>query len=183
MPKRLLPIRGVLLALTLAASGAGPAVAQTGQDIAGARLAIERFEAAFDAREYGALLTAMPPRILETIATQSGIPADVLSAQLATQMTAMMSQMTFESFGMDLQAATWGETSTGLTYALVPTQTVMSQHGSGRVQSNTTTLMLHENDIWYLIRVDSTQQTSILRQAYPEFASVDFPFGSMENLD
>ncbi|MEX3014675.1 hypothetical protein [Gymnodinialimonas hymeniacidonis] len=183
MHKRLRPIRGLLLAFAIGITPTLPVTAQTGQDIAEARVAIEQFEAAFQAGEYSALLTAMPPRILNTIATQSGIPADTLVAQLETQMTAMMSQMTFESFGMDLQGATWGETSTGLTYALVPTQTVMTQPGSGRIRSNTTTLLLNEDEAWYLIRVDSTQQTSILRQAYPEFGSVDFPFGSMEVLD
>ncbi|MEJ6389271.1 hypothetical protein [Gymnodinialimonas ulvae] len=179
------PIHSRLFALATVAAVAlaAPTIAQTEAELAEARGAIEQFEAAFSAGEYSALLTAMPPRILETIAAQAGISADILTAQMETQMTAMMSQMTLESFGMDLRSATWGETSTGLTYALVPTQTVMTPPGSDSVRSRTTTLMLNEAGTWYLIRVDSAQQTDILRQAYPEFTNVSFPDGSMEVLD
>lgn len=175
--------RRLSFALAVCLAATGPATAQTAPELASVRVAIEQFNAAFETGDYAVMLSAMPPRVLERIASRAGMSPEALLTQLEGQMAALMSQVTIEDFTMDVADATWGETTTGLTYALVPTETILRQAGAGRMRSETTTLALQEEDEWYLVRIDNAQQITMLRDAYPEFGDVTFPSGRTEILD
>ena len=53
----------------------------------------------------------------------------------------------------------------------------------GTLRSQTSTLALQDDGLWYLVRIDSPQQVALLRAAYPEFTGVDFPSGSSTMVD
>jgi hypothetical protein len=169
---------GVAALLTLST----PLLAQELAPEASAR--IEERIAAFDdvmiRMDMAATFDFVPPKLKKKIAESFGIPVEDLKSAMASALDEAMKTVKFESFGMDFAAATISTTTDGSrTYALIPTETLMSVEGAGKIRATSQTLAMDEGGEWYLVRVDDASQTTILKQVYPEFADVDFPLGQM----
>jgi len=125
-------------------------------------------------------LDFVPPHMLDTIAKKFGVPVATFKSSFGAQIAAVMKDVKFVSFRMDLSAAKEGVTpDKSRNYLLVPTETVIETGGAGRLLSKNSTLALKDGGKWYLVRIDSAQQVMMLREAYPEFEGVEFPTGSM----
>jgi hypothetical protein len=62
---------------------------------------------------------------------------------------------------------------------MIPTEIIMSVTGSGKVKSVSKTLALQEDGTWYLISIADANQATMIQGAYPEFAKVDLPAGTI----
>ncbi|TPN89853.1 hypothetical protein FJ987_05445 [Mesorhizobium sp. CU2] len=178
-----------LLALWLAAFVAvGAGWARTPTDIEKQALSatVEEFKAAFGANDMGHVFGMTSPKILDYIATSSGLTIDQLQTQMQAAWADVQKRVTVESFRMDLAAVRYLEREDGTPYAFLPTETVMSVDKDGHKQrfvAHSQTLALLEGSQWYLVRVDEPKQLTIVRKIYPEFEKVEFPQGTMEALD
>ncbi|WP_233503360.1 hypothetical protein [Sphingomonas psychrotolerans] len=147
------------------------------------RAAIENRIGAFDKmmREgrTGDSLDFVPPRLLGVIAKKFGLsPADV-KPSFRQQVAEAMKHVKIVSFRMVLSNGTAGATpNKSRNYMLIPTETVVEVPGTGRLLSKSSTLAFQDNGIWYLVRIGEAEQVLVLREAYPEFAGVEFPSGS-----
>lgn len=140
---------------------------------------VAAFDAAMRANDYNKVAETIPPRILKHIASGAGMDVETLRPMIVQQMTAALSSVKINSFGMDVANAIHKQTPKGEPYSLIPTQTeIVTDTGTTLVKSHT--LALLDEGRWYLLRVEDPNQLQILRQVYPDFAGEEFPTGSME---
>lgn len=143
---------------------------------------IAQFEQSFASGDLQAVSSAVPPKLLASMADEFGMdPADLTEA-MTQAMEAAMASVTLNSYEMSMDRATSGVTSAGRAYMLVPTTTVMTVEGR-KMEATSETLAFADEDIWYLVRIDDARQVQFLTRAYPEFEGVDFPKGSIKVLE
>lgn len=143
---------------------------------------VETFDQAIRANDTDGIIAVVPPKVLAFIAEKASVTVDELKQGLAGQIEQAMTDVTIVSFGMDLDAAEVAETAEGRTYLMVPTHSVMEAPNVGKVETKTHTLAFEDDGRWYLVRLDNDRQKAILKEAYPEFADITFPDGTMEIL-
>jgi hypothetical protein len=81
---------------------------------------------------------------------------------------------------MDLASAEQATTPDGSrVYVMIPTESVLTVAGSGKVKSVSQTLAIEEDGKWYLISIADANQATMIQGAYPEFANVALPAGSI----
>ena len=170
------------LAIALCALMALPAAARevTPDDRAAVAALIADFEEALEIGDFPGLIGFIPPQMISTIAGGAGIPEEDLLEIMIAGMAEAMEAVTFESFGMALDAATEGETAAGRPYMMIPTTSVMQIEEMGRVTATSTTLALQDGDRWLIARIDNDQQLDVLRRTFPDFEGIAFPAGTME---
>lgn len=123
------------------------------------------------------LMSEMPPKVIPTIARQTGSTAPDVRGMVEDSIRKAYAQQDFKSNELDLSAAQFAETNTGLAYLLIPTETVVTFQDK-TYQLSSFTLAFQENGTWYLSRVAEGPPLQTLRLAYPEFDAVTFPQGS-----
>jgi hypothetical protein len=177
--------RGLVALLVVLAAALSPAWARSLTEAETAALAdtVADFDAAMREGDYAAIVEVLPPRMLENIARQAGVPADELLVALKGQMDEIFASVELISFGMDVAAAEEHELPDGSPYALLPTTTVMEAEGLGRVRVESKTLGLLDDSTWYLVRVSDAAMVGVLRQVYPEFTGVEFPAETMTAVE
>jgi hypothetical protein len=143
---------------------------------------VAAFDQAFADGDMGEVIRAMPPAVKGSIAEQAGVTVEALETAMISQIEAAMEAVTVESSVMDVEAATFGTTSQGRDYALIPTTTRMDIKDSGRVESTTTTVAVEDEGVWYLMRIDTPQHVAMLTGVYPGFADITFEPGNMRAL-
>lgn len=142
---------------------------------------IDSFNAAMEAGDMVQIMGVVPPKVLDKIATTYGVTTEQLVAATQEQFAEVMKTVTFVSFEMDLESATFFVLPSGTPYALIPTETVMDLGANGgKMRATASTLGLLDGDTWYLVRTEDGQQVQMLKEIYPEFADVEFPKGAME---
>ncbi|MGE3304779.1 MAG: hypothetical protein AB7I52_02315 [Rhizobiaceae bacterium] len=141
---------------------------------------VDDFNAAMAAGDYQRLVDTVPPRVVEHIAKQANVDAEMLRKVMLEQITQAMASVKIEAFAMDMDAASDHELPGGEPYALIPTRTVMDTGASGKFEARSDTLAFLDEGTWYLVRVSEADQVKILREVYPEFAAVEFAAGTME---
>lgn len=163
---------------------ATPVAAQAidASDRAEVQAAVDRYAAVFAAGDYGALVDlTMSPALMGHFQRTFG----ATEAQIRDGVTDVMSQVmsggvTLIEHRMDVAGAVAAVTPDGSrAYLLIPTTTLMDIQGVGRVRSRNHTLAIEDGGRWYLLRIDDAQQVALLRGAYPEFAGVEFPTGTV----
>ncbi|WP_281931834.1 hypothetical protein [Roseibium album] len=123
------------------------------------------------------LMSEMPPRVIPAIVRETGSTAPDVRAMVEAAIRQAYAQQEFRSNELDLSAAQFAKTQTGLAYLLIPTETVvMFQDKTYHLRSFT--LAFQENGTWYLSRVAEGPTLQTLRLAYPEFEAVTFPHGN-----
>jgi hypothetical protein len=142
---------------------------------------VNSFNASMAAGDMGAVFDYMPPNVLTSLAGQSGVDVPTLIELSKTQIGAAMATVKIDSFAMNVDAATYQTTPDGsLGYLLIPTETVMTIEGAGKMKATGETLAFEDGGEWYLARVDDPGQAAILQAAYPAFAGVTFTPGVTE---
>jgi hypothetical protein len=166
-----------VLLLTLA-----PAVAREFTDAEKAELAVavDDFNTAMSEQDWASVMAIVPPKVLEKFATDAGVTTDQLLEQMSALMEQSLATVTIESFGMDLESATYAETADGTPYALIPTETVIGMGEQGKVRATSQTLGMLDEGAWYLVRTEDAVTVTTLKAIYPSFAAVEFPPGAME---
>ncbi len=175
----------LLLAATLSFGPPVAAFAQaiTEPDKAAIQSRVDAFDAVMRAGQMGNTIDFVPPAMLDVMAAKFDITADQLREATKAQMGAMTDQVRIDDFAMDLGSATYAVTPDGkVGYALIPTTTVMTVEGGGKMKGSSQTLALQDGGTWYLMRIDDASQADILRETYPAFEGVEFPEGSIEAI-
>ena len=132
------------------------------------------------ASKFDAVLDFMPPKVASLFAKKMGMEPAAFRSQIVMQIQETMKLVKFESFGMEAGNMAFKEGAAGEPFALVPTRTVMIMPDGQKVAATSHTLALLDGGKWYLARVEDATQVSMLREAYPEFANVEIPRGTME---
>ncbi|WP_308917382.1 hypothetical protein [Jannaschia sp. LMIT008] len=162
---------------------AAPALAQSEGDRQAVTDRIAAFEADFAEGDMAGVLDVMPPSLLQAMADQFGMEPDMLRTAMAQAVEGAMAEVELNAFGMDVEAATFGETAEGRAYALVPTMSEMTVPDVGTMRSENTTLMLEEDGAWYMLRIDQPQQIALVREVYPDLAEVPLQLGTTEIVE
>ena len=168
----------VLCALALSAHVA-IAAPLTADDQAALTARIDSFRQTFESGDLSKIGDVIPPKILAVMAEQFGMPAPELLDAMSAAMEHAMQNVTIDGYSMDQGAAASAETTSGRTYLLIPTQTLMTVDGATQIESNTQTLAFADEGVWYLLRIDDAQQIHFLTRAYPEFSGINFPAGTV----
>ena len=144
---------------------------------------VAEFEAAIRASDFDGVLAVVPPRVLDVLATRFGVTPDQMRSVFRVQAAQTMRQVEIVSFTMDVEDARPGEVPAGVPYVLIPTETVMVEETLGRAVARSRTIALLDGGAWYLVRVDDDRQISVLREAYPGFADVEFEPHTLDFVD
>jgi hypothetical protein len=180
---RPLAVLGVVFALMTAGVFSAWSQALDAQQQADMQARVDSFQAIISKGDMAAVFDYMPPKILELIATQSGVSIDQIKAAAKTEIEEALKTVTFDSFTMDTKAGVAGKLENGLVYMLIPTETKMSVDGAGKVRATSETLALNDGGKWYLVRIDTPTQSDLVKKIYPGFASVEFKPGTMETIE
>jgi hypothetical protein len=145
---------------------------------------VDGFSESLAEGDMGAVFDYMPPKILAFLAQQSGTDEATLIEASKTQIAAAMATVTIDDFTMDVEGATYHMTPDGsLGYLLIPTVSLMTVEGVGRMKATSETLAFEDDGEWYLARVDDPGQAGIVQAAYPAFAGVVFAPGTIEPVE
>ena len=188
-PARQEPVRSALAAVlalvfVLVASAAWGRPL-TDQEKAALAATVESYEAAVREGNYARMTQTMPPKVIAAIARRAGASPDQVVAELIREVQEVLQRgdVKIESFRFDLGRGEHKELSSGAPYVVIPTETILAVRGGRRVREKSLTLALLDEGQWYLLRMNDARQLQILREAYPEFAGVEFPLGSTEILN
>lgn len=168
---------GLALLLAAAVPGFAGALPTAQQQALTERIAT--FDAAVRANDIDGIMGVVPPKVLERLASQFGLSVDQLIGEMQKQINEVMTDVKVESFGMDTKKVDF-VTEGGLTYGLIPTESVIDLGAAGKLRSTNTTVALLEDDTWYLVRIDNAEQIDVIREVYPMLADVQFPAGTSE---
>jgi len=159
-----------------------PATAREFTDAEKAELAtaVADFNTAMTNQDWATVMGIVPPKILEKFAGDAGITQEQLLEQMATLMEQSLATVTIDSFGMDLENATYSETDDGTPYALIPTETVIGLGEQGQMRATSQTLGMFEEGEWYLVRTEDAATLDALKSIYPSYASLEVEPGTME---
>ncbi|MAM60720.1 hypothetical protein [Maritimibacter sp. UBA3975] len=166
--KRILTAAAFATALPLSA------LAFDNSDKAAVQAVTQSFAQDFKSNNFEGVLNAMPPRVLDYMSRQTGIPANQLASTLAKQMSVFMDDVKVEKFNMNMNRMATGTTNDGIDFAFIPTRTTV-KGPEGRQTTNTQTLALQDGGAWYLVRIEQAQQYEIVKAVYPGFANVRLP--------
>ncbi len=172
------------LLIAAALTAGSPARAREFDDKEKAALAttVADFNAAMVDARYDRIVKTIPPRVLAAMAEKAGTTSEKLVPDMISLMQALLEKVKIESFSMDLAKADYKEAKSGTPYVLIPTETVMSLGGKGRIKETSSTLGIIEDGRWYLLRVADPGQLAIMRDVYPELSDLVIPTGSQEVL-
>jgi hypothetical protein len=185
------PARGERARLAIAAvlalvivAGSAWARPLSDQERASLSATIESYNTAVRAGDYAHMAQSMPPKIVGAVAVRVGKSSDQVVGLMtkAIEQTLQGGAVKIESFALDLGNADHKELASGAPYVLIPTETTIAV-GGRRVRERSLTLALLDGGKWFLLRINSAAQVQILRDGYPDFTSVEFPSGSMEDLN
>lgn len=123
------------------------------------------------------LMSEMPPKVIPAIVRQTGSTAPDVRTMIEAAIRQAYTRQEYQSIELDLSAAQFAQTNTGLEYLLIPTETVVKFQGK-TYQLKSFTLAFQDNGVWYLSRVTEGPPLQTLRLAYPDFEDVTFPKGS-----
>lgn len=172
------PIRAKLnaLAMVAALSVVTPVALHAAQHDDTARLSnsTDTFQSNFRRGDYLSMMESLPQRLIDAVARQTGQDRGLAMLGLADQTQNAMEGIEVILIEMDVEAATI-RSNDGLTFALIPTVTVLQSPAGQRVRTTSTTLGLREDGVWTLSRVASLQQETAMKTLYPEVADVTFP--------
>jgi len=140
---------------------------------------VESFSTAMKSNDFEQVIDTLPPRLVNAMAAQVGVPAAQLREMLAVQSAQVMGQSTVDTFATDLSGlkAKTGKMPDGteVLYTFVPAQVVVTAGGK-TVDAPQNLLALKEGGAWYLMRVQSEGHVDMLRSAYPFFKKREFKF-------
>ena len=66
----------------------------------------------------------------------------------------------------------------GTPYAMLPTTAVIEVRNGTRLLNSTPSLAILDDNKWYLLQINDVGQVESLREAYPEYAGIEFPTGT-----
>ncbi|MGH1458466.1 MAG: hypothetical protein ACRBBT_06150 [Paracoccaceae bacterium] len=167
----------VALCLGLAAPLAAKGMAEAEQ--AALAQTIDEFSTAMKADDFARVIATLPPRLMQAMSAQTGMPVDQLRNALAAQSAQVMGDSSVETFDTDLSDlnAKTGKMPDGskVLYTFVPAQVEMTVKGKPISQPQNL-LALKEDGAWYLMRVQSDGHVKMLQAIYPFFKRRDFKF-------
>jgi hypothetical protein len=172
------------LAVLACLSVATPAMAEiTAAERAEVSSRVAAFSAEVVEMDVAAMFDFLPPKMLQQIATQAGGTVEQLRAAAQAAGQHALQGARISDYAMDVDGATAAVTPDGARdYLLIPTMVVVEAE-TMRIRVDTHTLAFRDDGQWYLLRVQEASHIAILRQAYPEFAGVDFPAGRTTTLE
>jgi hypothetical protein len=178
------PAIAVVLALVLVATAAW-ARPLSDQEKAALVATVQSYDAAVREGNHARWTQAVPPKVIAAMARRAGASPEQVVAEVIkeTQAVLQSGDVKIELYGFDLGSAEYKELASGAPYVLIPTQAIFAARDGWRVRERSLTLALLDEGRWYLLRMKDARQLEILREAYPEFAGVEFPSGSMEVLN
>jgi hypothetical protein len=142
---------------------------------------VNSFNQSMAAGDMSAVFDYLPPKLLSSLAAQGGVDVPTLIEISKAQIEEGMAMVTIDSFSMDMDAATYQMSPDGsLGYLLIPTETVMTVEGAGKMRATSDTLAFEDEGEWYIARIDEPNQTAILQAAYPALAGIAFKPGAIE---
>lgn len=170
--RTLLPMLALLVVAMPSQGSARPLAAGEQTSLAST---VASFAQAMKEATFDRIVATVPPRILEHIAKKNGIEAEQIKLGMIEVMRKAFASVRFESFGMDLAAAATKELPDGEPYVLIPTHMAIAHMSGQRVERKTQTLALMDGGTWYLVRISEAPQVAMLREVYPQFATVELP--------
>jgi hypothetical protein len=149
------------------------------QERASLAATVESFDIAMREGNYARVAKIMPPKAISAVAHRAGATPDQIVELMINAMQETFRAVKFELFRMDLANASHKELANGTPYVLIPTRVVVVGPGR-RVRESSHTLALLDEGKWFLLRIKDASQVSFLLDGHPEFATVEFPSGSIE---
>ncbi len=134
---------------------------------------VEVFRQATLTRDFRPVVAMLAPRVLDDIASQSGLSIEEMVARIAVQTSDSMSEVDVIDFDMVVPDDAPSVTESGLRYAVLPTTGELEIDGTTLSIDEFTLAILEDNE-WSLSRVEGAPQEQVLRNLYPELSDVDF---------
>lgn len=132
------------------------------------------------------IVGAIPPRIIQLFAAQSGTDAATLEKTLAQQTESMLSGSRFSDLRASVadRAVTDSKLPDGtmVTWAVIPTEFTVAQADT-KTRNRQSMLALREGDRWYFIRTEGAAQQQMVSLAYPFLAEAKYPAASATPLE
>lgn len=160
-------IRAVLI---LALIFATPARA----DDAAASEVVTRYVAAANTLAFRDGFALMPPKVLDTMAQALGRDRDGVLDQLAARSTGDLAHLLLQATRLVPGSLAAAQTPDGTEYFAAELAVFMRLDDLNLIRLSAPHLVLQDGDQWYVARVQTVMDLTVLRRAYPAFADVTF---------
>ena len=145
-------------------------------------LVVQKFSADFSKGNFKGVMDAIPPKMLEVIATKASMEVDTLKTLMQQGMETSMQGVKFEKMEMSTENLKIEKTETGRLFAMVPSEMIMSGEQFERTEVKTKTLALKDDGKWYLLRLESQKQATIVGEAFPDLKDIKLPDSTKKAL-
>lgn len=180
--------RKALVALTLAATLALPAAAQTAADIATVTGLAQDLERITEQGDIAAALKALPPTLLDANAQAQGLSRAEFDAMMTEGMAEMAAISKVRTSTIGAADMTWQGLPDGRLIALMPTRNLVEitldpAEPPMLIEEDSTTIALKDQGVWRVVRAGSASQQELLRRAFPWLKGVPLPDATTRVID
>ncbi|MDU8924428.1 hypothetical protein RYD26_05810 [Pasteurellaceae bacterium LIM206] len=134
---------------------------------------LTQLETAFQQKQWNTVLNGMPPKLLERMASQSGMTPEMMRQSLLGLASGYMQGLDVQSYGYHLNQAIAGKSASQRDYAFIPAYYRASLNGKQH-QGSPYILGIEDNHQWYFISW-TNQFKDAVKQAYPDLANIPEP--------
>ena len=166
-------MRLILPTLAVLAAFATPATAFDDSDRAEVLRAVDDFSAAFEARDWPAILP--PDRVFDVLAEITDQDAGDIRAQTLVQIEETLAAVEIRSYSIAAGAMEPGEAPSGAQYALMPSTLVLAIGDEPAQAVDGLILAAELDEGWRLFRIESLQHWMLFLRAYPQFEGMAPP--------
>ncbi len=169
--RRILPI---IVGFSLLFSGtiAAHARSATDEEIKMLTDATNNYATALQTSNFDAVLNAIPPRIIQTLAAQSKVDQEQFRQIMVSQMKQLAETYKVDKITIGQSKKRAGEFEDGTPYYIIPTDFVITTNGSEKNQIKGELVAILDNNQWYFVRGDDATTLSTMSAAFPGFEKI-----------
>jgi len=162
-----------------------PALAQTDAQVGALDATVAEMTDALVKGNMVATVEMLPPAMLQSMASDSGMEPDQLLQMMRDQLEAAAGAVVSTDVEFDSDAIEWKTTEDGQDYALVPGAFVVeatdpSTDSVVTMKQTATYIGIPDDGEWYVIDISNPAQQAIFASAYPDYEGITVPAGTME---
>ena len=170
--RRILP---VIVGFSIVFCGLIPADARSATDAEVKMLsdATNNYATALQTSNFDAVLNAIPPRIIQTLAAQSKVDQEQFRQIMVSQMKQLAQIYKVDKITISQSKKSAGEFEDGTPYYIIPTDfviTTINDNNKNQVKGELVAIL--DNNQWYFVRGDDATTISTMSAAFPGFEKI-----------
>lgn len=138
---------------------------------------------ALQSANFDAVLNAIPPRIIQQLASQSKVDQEQFRQIMVNQMKQLATTYKVDNITIGQSKKRSGEFEDGTPYYIIPTDFVITSNGTEKNQIKGELVAILDNNHWYFVRGDDATTLSTMSAAFPGFEKIKLTAPEVKKLE